>query len=76
MAMININGLKNVAKSVYTKISTLPEGARPSGTRVVNISDSSGAYVRLTIQSNGDVFVYNYTDINTGNIVQTFTYIK
>ena len=76
MAMIYINGLKNVAKDTPTKICTLPEGARPSGERMVDISNSSGAFVRLIIQPSGDVIVYNYTDINPGNIAQSFTYMK
>lgn len=74
--MIYINGLKNVSKNVITKICTLPEGARPSGNRTVDISDSNGSFVRLIIQLNGDVIVYNYTDIGLENIKQSFTYIK
>ena len=76
MAMIYINGLKNVAKDASTVICTLPLGARPSGDRMVDISNSSGAFVRLIIQPSGDVIVYNYTDIGTGNIAQSFTYMK
>lgn len=76
MAMIYINGLKNIEKNKQTTIATLPEGARPSGDRVVDIANSSGAFVRVTIQSSGNVFVYNYTDVNPGNITLSFTYIK
>ena len=76
MAMIYIDGLKNVAKNTSTKICTLPEGARPSGDRMVDITNIDGAFVRLIIQSSGDVIVYNYTDINLGNIILSFTYIK
>ena len=76
MDMIYIDGLKNVAKNAYTKIFTLPLGARPSGDRVVDITNLKGVCVRLTIQSSGDAIVYNYTDINPGNIVQSFTYMK
>ena len=74
--MIYINGLKNVAKDVTTPICTLPEGARPSGDRIIDITNSSGAFVRLTILANGSVYVYNYTDIDPGNIKQSFTYMK
>ena len=76
MAMIHIDGLKNVAKNTSTVICTLPEGAQPSGDRVVDISNSSGAFIRLTISANGSVYVYNYTDIGLGNITQSFTYMK
>lgn len=76
MAMIAINGLKNIEKDKQVTIATLPEGARPTDNKVVDISNSDGAFVRLIIQSSGNVMVYNYTDIGTGNIVQTFTYIK
>ena len=74
--MIYINGLKNVAKDVSTTICTLPEGARPSDTRTVDISNPDGDVVRLFIQASGDVIVYNYTDKSTSNIVHTFTYLK
>ena len=76
VAMIYINGLKNISKDASTKICTLPEGARPSGDRIVDIINSSGAFVRLTIQSSGDVIVYNYNDIDPGNITLSFTYMK
>ena len=77
MAMIHINGLKNIEKNKQVTIATLPEGARPGGGRiVVDISNSDGAVVRLFIQASGDVIVYNYTDIDTTNIVQSFTYMK
>ena len=76
MAMININGLKNIEKDKQVTIAILPEGARPTGNNVVDISNSDGAFVRLNIQSSGNVYVYNYTDVNPGNIVHTFTYIK
>ena len=76
MAMIFIDGLKNIEKNKQVTIATLPEGARPGGIRVVDISNTEGAFVRLTILANGDVIVYNYTDINLGNIVESFTYMK
>ena len=76
MSMIYINGLKNVPKDVTTIICTLPEGARPSGDRIIDMTNSSGAFVRLTIQSSGNVIVYNYTNVNPGNISQSFTYMK
>ena len=76
MAMIYFDGLKNIAKDVATTICTLPNGARPSSSRSVDISEPSGAIVRLIIQPNGDVIVYNYTDNDIGNIVHTFTYLK
>ena len=76
MAMIYINGLKNINKDTSAIICTLPEGARPSDDRVDNIINSSGAFVRLTILANGSVYVYNYTDIDPGNIIQSFTYMK
>ena len=76
IAMIYFNGLKNIPKNVSTKICTLPEGARPSGDRMVDITDPSGVFVRLIIHSSGDVIVYNYTDKAPGNVTETFTYIK
>ena len=76
VAMIYINGLKNVAKNASTKICTLPEVARPSGDRMVDITNINGAFVRLIIQPSGNVMVYNYTDKSTSNIVHTFTYLK
>ena len=76
MAMIYINGLKNIAKNTSVIICTLPEGARPTGNKVVDISNSDGAVVRLFIQDSGDVIVYNYTDNDISNIVHTFTYLK
>ena len=76
MAMININGLKNIEKDKQVTIAILPEGARPTGSRVVDISNSDGAFVRLNIQSSGNVIVYNYNDIEPGNITLSFTYIK
>lgn len=76
MAMLHINGLTNIAKDTSTKICTLPEGARPSNNRMVDISNSDGAFVRLIIQPSGDVIVYNYTNIATGNIMISFTYMK
>lgn len=74
--MIYINGLKNIEKDKQVTIATLPEGARPDGNRVVDISNSDGAIVRLTIQSSGNVIVYNYTDNYINNIDHTFTYLK
>lgn len=76
MAMIYINGLKNIEKNKTVTIAILPEGARPTGNNVVDISNSDGAVVRLFIQDSGDVIVYNYTDKSTSNIVHTFTYLK
>lgn len=76
MAMIYIDGLKNIEKYKQVTIVTLPECARPGSIRVVDISNSDGAVVRLTIQSSGNVLVYNYTDNDISNIVHTFTYLK
>ena len=76
MAMIHINGLKNINKDESVIICNLPECARPTGIKVVDISNADGAVVRLFIQANGNVIVYNYTDKITSNIVHTFTYLK
>lgn len=76
MAIIYINGLKNISKDAFTVICTLPEGARPSSARIVDMTDSTGAFVRLKIEPRGDVVVYNYTDIGPENIAQSFTYMK
>ena len=76
ISMIYIDGLKNITKNTSTKICTLPEGARPSGDRALDITNVDGAFVRFIIQSSGNVMVYNYTDINPRNIVLSFTYMK
>lgn len=77
MFMIYVNGLKNINKKESVIICTLPEGARPSSTRTIDVTNSIGAYVRFNIISSGDVYVYNYTDTSLlNNIVLSFTCMK
>lgn len=75
MAMIRIDGLKNITKGTYVTICTLPEKVRPHGNRIVDVRDSLNAHVRVTIQSTGAVLIRNYTDNSITNIVTTFTYM-
>ena len=76
MAMIYIDGLKNIEKNKPVTIAILPEGARPGGNRMADITNPDGAVVRLIIQDSGNVIAYSYTDNYIGNIVHTFTYLK
>lgn len=75
MAMICIDGLKNVTKGTYVTICTLPKKARPRGNRVIDVRDPLNAHVRVIIQDSGAVLVHNYTDNSIANIVTTFTYM-
>ena len=76
MGMIHINSLKNIEKGSWITIGSLPKSVRPSGQRVIDLTCPAGAYVRIRLQSTGNIEVYNYTDNDTKNIIGTFTFMK
>uniref|UniRef100_A0AAU8B0Q6 Pyocin knob n=1 Tax=Dulem virus 35 TaxID=3145753 RepID=A0AAU8B0Q6_9CAUD len=76
MVSLMINGLQNVPMNVFTEITTLPAGCRPSYEKNIYTKCPNGAEVRFNIATNGKLSVYVYDNSSVSNIAVDFVYLK
>lgn len=74
---ITLQALASIPSGVFTTLGTAPVGYRPHIQTFEDFRDTSGRRLRLRIDTDGKINVYNYDSAitSTNNTFHTFTYI-